>query len=122
MKTKAICLILIFFACPFFASAQLSGKKFESKMGEMGTMKIEFQEKAFFLYNANGNILVKGEYQTENNIVTFIDKEGPISCQPGNKGMYKYTLENNQLILEFVEDNCQGRKALAINPWKQLKE
>ena len=122
MKTNVILIILFFFAYTFYANAQLSGKKFETKMGEMGTMKLEFQEKAFSLYDANGNMLVKGDYQTENNIVTFIDKEGPISCQPGNKGMYKYTLENDQLILEFVEDNCQGRKALAINPWKQLKQ
>ena len=122
MKTKTIFLILVLFASVSFAHAQFSGKKFEAKMGEMGTIKLEFKENTFSLYNSSSNVLVKGEYIVLENTITFVDKEGPISCQPGNKGIYKYTFENNQLILELTEDNCPGRKALAINPWKLLRE
>jgi hypothetical protein len=121
MKTRAIFLLLITMSFSFCVQAQLNGKKFEAKLGEMGTFKMEFKENTFFLYNSDGQTMVMGEYQIKENTITLIDKEGPISCQPGNKGNYKFTLTENELILELIDDNCPGRKALAISSWKLKK-
>lgn len=122
MKTRAILIFVMTMSFSFCVQAQLNGKKFEAKLGEMGTFKMEFKDKTFFLYNSGGQTMVMGEYQIKENIVTLIDKEGPISCQPGNKGDYKFTLTENGLKLELIDDNCPGRKALAISSWKVLKE
>ena len=122
MKTKIFFLFIILFFSSYIVKAQLEGKKFKVTVGEMGTFNLEFEENTFVLSSADGNVLVKGEYQTEDNILVFVDKEGPIACQPGNIGKYKYVFENKQLKLELLEENCPGRKALATNPWTLLEE
>ena len=119
---RTIFLIMILSVCTFAVHAQLEGKTYLVTVGEMGTFAIEFQEKTFTLSNTEGNLLVEGEYQIEENIISFVDKKGPISCQPGNKGKYKFTAKNDQLILEMIEENCPGRKGLATNPWKLVKD
>jgi hypothetical protein len=119
---KNFFLFVILFIVTFSVNAQFEGKKYLVSVGAMGTFTIEFQEKTFTLSNADGNLLVKGEYMVEGNTITFIDKEGPISCQPGNKGKYIFTAEQNQLQLEMKEENCPGRKGLATSPWKLLKD
>ncbi len=121
MKIKTILLFFVIMSSSVGVHAQLKGKTFQAKLGEMGTFKMEFKENTFFLYNSGGQTMVEGEYQIEENTVVLIDKKGPISCQPGNKGEYKFTLTNEELKLELIEDNCPGRKALAISAWKKIE-
>ena len=119
---KTFILLIIFSFSTFIVHAQLRGKKYLVTVGEMGTFNLEFKEKTFELNNSDGNLLVEGDYQIEENTITFIDKKGPISCQPGNKGKYKFIMDAKGLKLEMIEENCPGRKALATNPWKLIEE
>lgn len=122
MKNKATFLILILFAITICVNAQLAGKKFELKMEQMGTFKLEFTETTYKLINPMGETGVIGNYKIEKNTILFIDKEGQMACQEEIEGKYKFTFENKVLKLELIEDSCTGRPNMAVEPWILLDE
>ena len=121
MKTKILFLFLILLAFSVNVKAQLADKKYEIKLGEMGTFYIEFEESSYNLLNPMKDVMVKGNYRIENNILEFNDKEGPMACI-GSAGKYKFALQNDELVLELVEDDCTGRTQMANVPWKEIKK
>lgn len=122
MKTKAIFLFLILFAITLCTNAQLAGKKFELKMEQMGTFKLEFKEKEYKLINPMGETSVIGNYKIEKNTVLFNDKEGQMACPEEIVGQYKFTFVNKVLKMELIEDSCTGRPNMAAQPWEQTNE
>lgn len=121
MKTKIFLLFLILFAFSVNVKAQLANKKFEIKLGEMGTFYVEFDETSYKLLNPMGDVGVAGDYKIEDNIIQFYDKEGPMAC-PGDAGKYKFTIKDDELVLELVADECTGRPQMATVPWKKVKK
>lgn len=121
MKTKTIFLFLILAALSMNVKAQLSGKKFELNMEQMGTFKLEFKDTTYTLTNPMGEVGVKGTYEIKTNTILFIDKEGQMACPEENIGKYKFTFENKELQMELVEDSCTGRPNMAAKAWKQVE-
>ena len=121
MKTKILFLFLILLGFSVNVKAQLADKKYEIKLGERGTFYIEFEESSYNLFNPMKDLMVKGNYNIENNIVEFNDKEGPMACT-GSAGKYKFTLKSDELILELVADECTGRTQMANVLWKEIKK
>jgi hypothetical protein len=122
MKTKAIFLILILFTITICTNAQLAGKKFELKMEQMGTFKLEFNESTYELINQMGEVGVKGNYKIHENTILFTDIEGPMACPEENVGKYKFSFENKELKMELIEDSCTGRPNMAAKIWKLIDE
>ena len=118
MKTKVVFLFLILSAFTMNVKAQLADKKFEIKLGQMGTFYVEFEETTFKLINQMGEVGVSGTYLIENNTIQFTDNEGPMACQKEMVGKYKFTLQNDEFKLELIEDKCTGRPQMAAVPWK----
>ncbi|HPF52492.1 MAG TPA: hypothetical protein PK335_12995 [Draconibacterium sp.] len=121
MKTKIFLLFLILLAFSVNVKAQFANEKFEIKLGEMGTFYIEFDETSYKLLNSMGDVCVAGDYKIENNIIQFNDKVGPMACA-GDLGKYKFKLQDDELILELVTDECTGRPQMATAPWKKVKK
>ncbi len=121
MKTKTIFLFTFLLAFSIQTKAQLANKKFEIKMGQMGTFYVEFGETTYKLFNPMGDVGVAGTYKTENNTIQFTDKEGQMACPETVTGTYKFTLQNDELKLELIKDECTGRPQMAAVPWKQVK-
>jgi hypothetical protein len=120
MKTKAFFLFLILAAFTVNVKAQLAGKKFELNMEQMGTFQLKFNETTYELINGMGDIGVKGTYEIQENTIVFTDLEGPMACPKENVGKYKFTFENKELVMELIEDSCQGRPNMAAKAWKQI--
>jgi len=122
MKLKAFLLILTIAAFSINVKGQLAEKKFELKMGEMGTFYLEFQESDYFLTNPMGEVAVKGTYKIEDEILFFTDKEGQMACPEDQTGRYKFSYKNKELKMELIEDKCTGRPNMALQTWKQVEK
>ncbi len=120
MKTKHLFLLLVLFVFAVVAKAQVTDKKFELKLGDMGTFYVEFSETDYKLANPKGDLMVAGTYKIEDDMIMFTDKEGMIACQPGSVGKYRFALANGELKLELIEDECGGRTQMAAVPWKEV--
>ncbi len=121
MKTKSTLIILILTCISFFVNAQLAGNTFQLDMGEQGKFNLKFNEKTYELLTPQGEQLVIGDYTVEKDMVSFIDKGGLQACQPGTVGKYKFNVEKGQMVLELVEDDCEGRPSMAAGVWKQIE-
>ncbi len=100
------------------AKAQMADKKFELKLGEMGTFYIEFSKTNYKLTTPKGDLMVAGTYKIEGAMIMFTDKEGMIACPEVNVGKYKFTQTDNELRLKLIEDECIGRSQMAAVSWK----
>lgn len=122
MKTKALFFFLILFTFSLGVNAQISAKKFQVKMGEMGTFSLEFKETTYELTTQTGDVRVAGTYKIEKNTILFTDTEGPMACPAEDVGKYKFSFENKVLKMELIEDSCTGRHNMAITPWNEIDD
>ena len=120
MKTKVIFLALMLFAFAICANAQLTGKKFKLTTEQNGIFYLSFGDGTYELTNPMGNTAVKGTYKIEGSTLSFADKEGEMACPPEDIGKYKFSLKNNVLKMELIEDNCQGRPNMAASSWEMV--
>lgn len=118
MKTKITFLFLTLFTFSVNTEAQLTNKKFEIKLGEMGTFYIQFEASTFKLFNSMGELGVTGTYKIESDTIQFTDNGGPIACQKENVGKYKFKLQNDEFKMELIEDKCPGRPKMAAVTWR----
>ena len=121
MKTKTIFFILILCNISIFVSAQLAGNTFQLDMEEQGKFNLKFNKGTYELLSPEGTQFVLGDYKVENNVITFMDKEGQMACAPGTVGKYKFKVENRRLILELIEDDCPGRPTMATALWLHVE-
>jgi hypothetical protein len=60
-------------------------------------------------FGADGQVDVKGYFETKDDQVTIVEKEGlNVECKDV-KGVYKYTADAASLVMVRVEDACPGR-------------
>ncbi|MBN1822316.1 MAG: hypothetical protein JW833_16465 [Prolixibacteraceae bacterium] len=121
MKTKLFLMIVLIISVSSAASAQLEGKKFRINLEGMGEINLAFKKDVYELSNQARIVLVRGDYQTKENTITFTDTEGPMACQPNVKGEYTFEYNNDELKLEVVKDPCQGRNNMAATAWKEIR-
>ncbi|MBN2774701.1 MAG: hypothetical protein JXR31_10660 [Prolixibacteraceae bacterium] len=122
MKTKTLFLVLILSSISFFVNAQLAGKTFQMELWEMGTFNLKFSEKTYEVLNPMGEVLVKGDYKIEEDIITLNDHEGPMACPESDKGKYRFSLKEGQFKMDLISDNCGGRSNIASGTWKQIEK
>jgi hypothetical protein len=86
----------------------------------VGQWQIEFTEAGSVIVYKDGDIVVVGRYTSNPSRVVMTDLQGAYSCTdaPGiATGVYRWSLENNELVLSPVLDRCAGRQVvLASHP------
>ena len=55
-------------------------------------------------------------------MILFVDKEGQMACPEDQVGKYKFTLNNNELKMDLIEDSCTGRPNMAAKSWQLVEE
>ncbi len=113
-------MILIAVMISLSANAQIQGKKFSANLEGIGKISLQFNDNEYELSNSPTVILVKGNYEIEENKITFTDSEGPIACQNSIKGEYEFSYKNGELKLTVIQDACTGRKNIGAATWKEV--
>jgi hypothetical protein len=67
-------------------------------------------------FTGDGTIDVSGEYSLSGNQITFQDKAGAHAC-PDMKGMYNFSVAENQLQFSLIKDECKGRAHAILEIW-----
>src|SRR5262245_43395770 len=61
----------------------------------------------------DGQAAVTGRYESDDARVTFVDESGPMMCAAGaTSGSYTWRLEERQLLLGAVADDCPSRRTI----------
>jgi len=121
MKRILITVFIIFIA--FATNAQLSNTKWKGTLNVEGGMDVifYFNNDTLDVLNAeSGESLETMKYTTRDSVLTLVKLFGQSQCDstPGN---YKYVIENNQLTLSLISDECPDRSG-AIGTMKLEKE
>ena len=89
-----------------------------------GEWQIEFTDGGTYVVSKDGEIVVVGRYTSNQARVVMTDLQGVYACTdvPGvATGVYRWSLENNELTLVAVLDRCDGRPvALTAHPLHKL--
>ena len=75
-----------------------------------------------FRLEHNGSLLVNGRYRVEGDQVTFEDEGGPMACDAGVAGRYRWTYDGKQIGFKAVEDGCTGRSMGMVRQWDVQQE
>ena len=67
-------------------------------------------------FTGDGTIDVSGEYSLSGNQITFQDRTGEHAC-PDMKGMYNFSVAENQLQFSLIKDECKGRAHAILGAW-----
>ena len=111
---KAFCTTLVLLT-PLFMTAQesLVGNWTTSVPGgEDGTvipLKVTMTDSGTYTldFGADGQAEVTGTYRVDGNQIVVIDEEGG-ECK-GQRGIYTFTADATSLLMERVQDACEGR-------------
>lgn len=58
----------------------------------------------------DGDIVVEGVYVIKNNRLYITDKKGPYACQENPNATYRWVINDKDVTLIAVTDECSGRK------------
>ena len=122
MKTKAVFTILIFFTVSFCANAQFVGGMFQLNMVEMGTFNLELKETNYVATTLAGDTIVYGNFIIVEGTISFTNEKGPQACPEGSVGKYTFSIQNKELKMELINDDCYGRQNILTQIWKQIDE
>ena len=89
-----------------------------------GEFTIFFGDKGEFRVTQGEEMQVEGDYTVDKDLLTLIDKRGPLACTGAgmDKGTYRWKYEAEVLTFTKVNDECSGRSAaLPAEPWKRKK-
>lgn len=81
----------------------------------VGQWQIEFTEAGSSIVTKDGEVVVIGRYNSNPSRVVITDLQGAYSCTdaPGiATGIYKWSLEGDELVLSAVLDRCVGRQVV----------
>jgi hypothetical protein len=81
----------------------------------VGVWETEFTAGGSYIVTKDGDIVVIGHYNSTSDTLIMHDLQGAYSCtdEPGiATGVYRWTVENNALVLSAVKDRCAGRQAI----------
>lgn len=117
--------LYILFALGFLislnVSAQLEGKKFSTGEG-VNIVQLEFTNSKYLLQTPDLLSLVKGVFEQKGDTIIFTDLGGYMACPKEQKGIYTFKYENKELKLTLVEEQCNGRKGMALAKWKEVEK
>jgi len=68
------------------------------------------------LPNVEGTMIGRGRIVVNNNKITFVDTDQDSQCSI-KPGVYSFTLDNDEVIFEKVEDDCTSRSARIEATW-----
>jgi hypothetical protein len=78
-----------------------------------GASTLVIEAGGHFRLALDGQTAVTGRYLSDGARVTFVDESGPMMCAAGlTSGTYAWRLEERQLLLEALADECPGRRAI----------
>ena len=70
-------------------------------------------DRSRFTIVKDGEVVVEGRHNVEEDQVVFTDERGSLACSIGEAtGTYNWALDRNELTLTLVEDDCSGRKMI----------
>ncbi|HKA21610.1 MAG TPA: hypothetical protein VKN18_25260 [Blastocatellia bacterium] len=78
----------------------------------VGEWRTEFTDGGTYIVTKDGEIVVVGRYNSNQSRLIMTDLQGVYACTdvPGvATGVYRWSLENNELVLVPVNDRCDGR-------------
>jgi hypothetical protein len=121
MRRMFVTALIVFMA--FAANAQLANTKWKGTLNVQGGMDVlfDFNSDTLDVSSAeSGESIEAMKYTATDSVITLTKLFGQSQCDssPGN---YKYTLENNELILSLISDECPDRSG-AIGTMKLEKE
>lgn len=119
MKTKLLYFLLFSITMSLSTSAQIEGKNFSANLEGIGKVNLQFKEKVYELSNPAEVVLVKGNFEIDENKITLTDTEGPVACQKDVKGEYEFVYKDRVLNLTIISDTCPGRKSIGSATWKE---
>ena len=93
------------------AQSDFTGKwltSFTDQEGQSWKMQVEMKSDNTYAvdFNADGTTEIEGSYNIDGDQVTVQDVKGS-DCN--GKGVYKFTVEGDQLTMITVKDECPGR-------------
>jgi hypothetical protein len=78
-----------------------------------GASALVIEADGSFRLALDGQTAVIGRYVSDDARVTFVDESGPMMCAAGlTSGTYAWRLDERQLLLEALADECPGRRAI----------
>jgi hypothetical protein len=83
------------------------------------TLTIHYQKDTFYVTNKGGDMLVRSTLKISKDTMTINDFDGQYMC-PQSEGVYKYTINGDNLSFTLVSDACDGRNAIATIKWVRV--
>jgi hypothetical protein len=119
MKKLLLLTIIFFSMCAVKLNAQsLVNTSWKGFFGDPinDTLTLHFQKDTFFVSNANGDAVVRSILKISKDTMTITDFDGQYMC-PQSDGVYKYSIDGDNLGFTLVTDGCEGRNAITQIKW-----
>ncbi|HXB92600.1 MAG TPA: hypothetical protein VNU72_09935 [Puia sp.] len=115
MKKLTLLTVLALAAGVFHANAQslrnTAWKTYITTASDSMTLHIGTDSS--WVTTGGGDVVVRSLCHVSKDTITLDDFDGQYMC-PNQKGVYTYTLKDDKLVLNLVNDGCDGR-ATGIN-------
>lgn len=103
-------------------AADPAGKKYTTVFEGVGNVVMEYKDSTYILYNPNGTVMLEGEYNIDKGVILLKDTKGENACPSEFIGEYEIDIIDKTLVMRLIIDDCNGRRMLASNTWKELDE
>jgi hypothetical protein len=80
------------------------------------TLTLHYQKDTFYVTNTNGDMLVRAVLKISKDTMTVTDFDGQYMC-PQSDGVYKYSINGDNLSFVLIADPCDGRNAITQVKW-----
>ena len=80
------------------------------------TLTLHYQKDTFYVTNTNGDMIVRSVLKISKDTMTVTDFDGQYMC-PQSDGVYKYTINGDNLNFVLVTDPRDGRNAITQIKW-----
>lgn len=114
---KIIVTILISFAA-FSANAQVANTKWKGTLDIQGGMNVQFQygKDTLDVINLDDNSSLETMmYSIQDSIITIHKIFGASQCDTSTLGKYKIAINNDQMKMTLISDNCYDRSNVINN-------
>ena len=83
------------------------------------TLTLHYQKDTFYVTNTNGDMLVRSVLKISKDTMTVTDFDGQYMC-PQSDGVYKYSINGDNLSFVLVSDPCDGRNGITQIKWTRV--
>lgn len=108
---KIFVALLITFTA-FNANAQLANTKWKGTLNIQGGMEVQFvygKDSLEVINLEDNSTLETMKYTVKDSLVTFQKLSGMSQCDPSSLGKYKFVINNDQMTMSLVSDDCPDR-------------